>query len=87
MKEEADAVGMAATAQRVRDRDQVIVMDPDEVVGLDDLFELVGEKIVHPHVSGEITPRELGEIEPKMQDRPQHSVGETVVVFLIIFFG
>ncbi len=38
MKEEANAVGMAAAAQRVRDRDHVIVMNPDEVIGFDDLF-------------------------------------------------
>ena len=87
MKEEADPVGMAAAAQRVRDRDEVIVMDPDQVVGFDDLFEFGREMIVHPHVSGEIAPRELGEIEPEMQDRPQHPVGEAVVVFLVVLLG
>jgi hypothetical protein len=29
-------------------------------------------------VSGEIPPRKLGEVEPEMQDRPQHPVGEIV---------
>ena len=87
MKEEADAVGMAAAAQRVRDRDQVIVMNPDEVVGFDDLFELGREMIVHPHISGEIAPCELREVQPEMQDRPQHPVGEAVVVFLVVVLG
>ncbi len=84
MKEKADPVGVAAAAQRVRDRDEVIVMDPDEVIGFDDLSELGCEMIVHSHVSGEIAARELGEIEPEMQDRPKHPVSEAVVVFLVV---
>ena len=87
MKEEADAVGMAAAAQRVRDRDHVIVMNPDEVIGFDDLFQLGREMIVHPHVSGEIASCEFREVQPEMQDRPQHPVGEAVVVFLIFLLG
>ena len=62
-------------------------MDPDEVIGFDDLFEFGRKMFVRPHVSGEIAPRELGEIEPEMQNRPQHPVGEAVVVFLIVLLG
>jgi hypothetical protein len=39
VKEKADPVGMAAAAQCVRDREEMIVMDPDQVVRLEDLFK------------------------------------------------
>ena len=84
VEEEADPVGMAAASQRVGNRNQVIIVHPDEVVGLDDPLELGREMIVHPHVAGEIAPRELGEVEAEVQDRPQHAIGEAVVVFLVI---
>jgi glycogen debranching enzyme len=46
------------------------VMGPDEVVGFDDLLKLGRKMFVHPHIAGEIAPRELGEVQPEMQDRP-----------------
>ena len=84
VKKKADTVGVAAAAQRVRDRDEMIIVDPDEVIGLDDLFEFSREMFVHSHISAEIPTRELGEVEPEMQNRPQHPVGEAVVVFLVV---
>jgi hypothetical protein len=87
MKEKADPVGVAAAAQRVRDRDEMIVVDPDQVIGLDDLFELGREMFVHAHISAEIPTREVGEIKPEMQDRPQDPIGEAVVVFLVVVLG
>jgi len=76
---------MATASQRGRDRDQVVVVNPDKVVFDDDLFQLVGEVLIHPEIAAEIPARELGKIQPVMQYRPQHAIGETIVVFLIIF--
>ena len=84
VEKEADPVGVAAASQRVGDRDQVIVVHPDQVVGLDDPLELGREMIVDPHVAGEVAPRELGEVEAEVEDRPQHPVGEAVVIFLVV---
>src|ERR1700683_1957430 len=84
MKEETDPIDVAAASQRVRDRNQVVVVDPDHVIGYDYLFELGGKMIIVPHVSGEIPPRKLGEVKPEMQDRPQHPVGETVIILVVI---
>ena len=84
VQEIADAVPVAARAQRLGERDQVIVVHPDEVVGPQQLVELVGEMLVDAHVAGEIAAREFGLIEAIVQDRPQHPVGEAVVVFPVV---
>src|SRR4051794_7656804 len=40
--------------------------------------------LVDPHVAGKVAARELGQIEAIMQDRPEHAIGEAVVVFLVV---
>ncbi len=65
-------------------RDQVIVVHPDDVVRLQDLHQLIREMFVDPHIAGQVAPREFREIEPVMEDRPQHPVGETVVILVKI---
>ena len=87
MQEEADAVGETALAKLLRDRDQVIVVDPDEVVGLEDLRQLGGEMLVHPEIAGQVAAIELGQVDAIMQHRPQHAVGEAVVIFLVVLLG
>ena len=87
MQEKPDPVGMAAPPQGICDRDQVIVVDPDEFVSRDDFFEFGREMIVDAEISAEVTARKLGEVQPIMQNRPQHPIGETVIVLLIIVFG
>ena len=84
VQEKADAVLVPARAQRLRERDQVIVVHPDDVVGPQQLVELAREMLVDAHVAGQIAAREFREIEPVMQDRPQHAVGEAVVVFVVV---
>ena len=42
---------------------------------------------VDAEIAAEIAAREFRKIEPVMQDRPQHAVGEAVVVFLVVVFG
>jgi hypothetical protein len=84
MQKKSDPVGVAASPQRVGNRVQVVVVDPDQIVALDDFFELGREVIVDPEISAQIPTRELREIEPVMQDRPQHPICEAVVVFLMI---
>ena len=70
MQEKADPVAMPTAAQRVRDGDQVVVMDPDQIIVRDDLFELGREVIIDPEISAKIPARELGEVQPIMQDWP-----------------
>ena len=46
-----------------------------------------GEVPIDPHIAAEIAAREFRQIQPIMQDGPEHLVGVAVVVFLIVFFG
>ena len=87
MQEKTDPVGVASPPQCVRDRDQVIVVDPDEIVTLDDFLKLGRKVIVDPEIPAEVPERKLGEVEPIVQYRPQHPIGETVIVFLIIMLS
>src|SRR5712692_4918249 len=87
MQEKPDPVGMAPPPQRVRDRDQMIIMDPDQIVMRDDFFEFGRKVIIDAEISAEVAPRKLGEVQPIMQNRPQHPIGEPVIVFLIIMFS
>ncbi len=43
--------------------------------------------LVDTHISTEIATRELGHIQPVMQNRPEHSIGESIVIFLVVLFG
>src|SRR6187200_56416 len=82
MQEKAHPVVMAALAQCIRDGDQMVIMDPDQIVFRDDLFELSRKTIINPEISAEVPGRELCEIEPVMQDWPQYSVGNAAVIFV-----
>ena len=46
-----------------------------------------GEEFVDAKIAAEIAAREFGKVEPVMQDRPQHAVGEAVVEFLVVFLA
>src|SRR4029077_3633847 len=87
MEEEADPVLVAKLAQRLGERYQVIVMNPDQIVGLDQLMQLPGEGVVDPQVSAEIAMSEFGALELIMQDRPQHAVRKPAVIFLVVLLG
>src|SRR3954452_4056770 len=62
-------------------------MHPDYIVGPNDLVQFVGEMLVDTQIAGEIAARKLGEIEAVVQNRPEHAVGEAVVVFLVILLA
>ena len=87
MNEETDLVVVPAIAQRLGQRDQMIVMHPHDVVGLQQCFEVTGEILVDAEIAAEIAAGEFGEIEPIMQDRPQHTIGEAVVEFLVVILA
>jgi len=70
MQEESNPVAMPTAAQRICDRYEMVVMDPDQIVSLDDLFEFGGEMIIDLEISAQIPTRELRQVEPVMQDWP-----------------
>jgi hypothetical protein len=58
MQEKPYPVIMAAVAQCISDGDQMVIMDPDQIVFRDDLSELSGETIIDSDISAEIPRRE-----------------------------
>ena len=52
--------------------------------GLSSASQAFGEKFVDAEIAAEIAAREFGKVEPVMQNRPQHAVGEAVVEFLVV---
>ena len=60
----------------------MIVVHPDHVVGLEKGLQTVGEHLVDAEIARHLAAGELHEVEPVMQDRPQHPIGEAVVVLL-----
>jgi len=51
MEEKADPVLVTALPQRLRERNQMIVVHPQAIAGLDDLVELVGEMRIDPPIT------------------------------------
>ena len=57
-------------------------MNPDYIIRPNEFVQFAGEMLVDAHVAGEIAAGIFGEIQPIVQDRPQHSIGKAVVVFV-----
>ena len=50
-------------------------------------MQLLRKMIVDPQIAREVAAGEFGEIDTIVQDRPQHAVGEAIVVFLEVLLG
>ena len=87
VQEKPDPVAVTTAAQGVRNGDQVVVMDPDQIIILDDFLELGRETIIDPEISAEIPGREPSEVQPVMQDWPQYPICKAAVIFLKILLG
>ncbi|KAG1090440.1 hypothetical protein G6F40_013130 [Rhizopus arrhizus] len=80
VQEEADAAADAAFAQQRTERDQVVVVDPDDVVLAQQRGELVGEQRVDLVVGLAGATVVVDQVQAEVQQRPQRAVGEAVVV-------
>lgn len=84
MQEETEPIGAAALAQFVAEREQVIILDPNDVIGLQQRRDHVGEARIDPLVA----PREVtlifGQINAEVEERPQRPVGIAIVIFVDI---
>ena len=87
MNEETDLVAVPAVAQRLGERDQMIVVHPYDVVGFQQCFEVTREILVYSEIAAKIASREFGEIKPIVQDRPQHTIGKAIVEFLVVILA
>ena len=84
MQEKTDPVAAAPPAQRVGQREQVIVVDPDHVVGRQRLAQAIGQDLVDPAVGGPGLAVEFGQLDPIVEQRPEHAVGKSIVIPVII---
>ena len=82
VEEKSDRVAVAARAQLASEQHQMIVVHPDDVVLLEQRAQAVGEHAIDPHVAAGVGARILLQVDPVVKDRPQHAVGEAVVIFL-----
>src|SRR6516225_5392437 len=74
--------GCHARGSAVRSRS---VSDGSHVPKSDDLFEFGCEMIIDLEISAEISPLKLGEVQPIMQDWPQHLIGKAAIIFVKAF--
>ena len=61
-------------------------MHPDEIVRLQRLGQFVGEMFVDPQIARQVAAGKFRQVQAVMQDRPQHAVGEAVIIFVEIRF-
>ena len=84
VQEEADAVDDTETAQLGGERDEMIVMDPDQIVGLEQRGQLLGKDAVDPLIPFIGGTAEIREADPIVEQRPEHAIGEADVEILIV---
>ena len=62
----------------------MIVVHPDDVVGAQHRLQKRGKTPVHVHVLVEEAGLELGDVEPVVEDGPEHRVGIAEVVASVL---
>ena len=84
MEEEADPVLEPPLTQIAAQRDQVIVVDPDQIVGFDQRLDRLREAIINTSIAGVEIALKLGQVDAIVEERPQRPVGVTVIIFVDI---
>jgi hypothetical protein len=62
----------------------VIVVDPDDVVGLQQRTQRLGEALVDVEIALVVAGLELRDVEARVKHRPQHVVGVAGVIFVML---
>ena len=70
MEKEANGCVGQLLAQHLRKQNQVIIVDPDDIIRSNELRQLAGKMGVDSHIARQVAARELGEVEAIVQDRP-----------------
>ena len=84
VEKKSQRIGVTALPQLGGHGDQMIVVDPDNVVRSQNFRKLVGEMAVHAKIAGDVAPREFGHVDVVVQNRPENAVGKTIVIFFVI---
>src|SRR5262249_45364488 len=84
VQKEANWVVDTPPTQRRAERYHVIVVDPQNVVGLEGRVETLGEHLVDPAIGRPALPPVLCEIHAIVEDRPEDAIGKLEVITLVI---
>jgi hypothetical protein len=84
VQEKTDRIGHAQLAQALRERQQVIVVDPDDVVGLEKRLQLLRERRVHAQIARVFLPVVARQIGTIVKRGPQRRVRKTAVVLVVV---
>ncbi len=82
VQEKADRVGDTRVTQLRRERDQVVVVHPDDVIGLQERCQPGRKGGIDAPIALEVFRVVPDEIQQVVADRPEHLVAVTVVVLL-----
>src|SRR6185312_9190687 len=85
VQEKADTLAAAALAQLGGEWDQVIIVYPDYVVRLQEGQDGFGESLVDPPVAFQERLAEIDQVEPVMEERPQHRIGIADIICGVVF--
>ena len=80
MQEEADACPHSALAQASRQRNEVVIVDPDDVVWSQKGGDAIGEPFVDRLVADACVALVLGQVEAVVEQRPQRRIGIAFVI-------
>src|SRR6266576_1882540 len=86
MEEEADGRLGPLHPQQMRQDHELVVMDPDLVVGPELRHQLLGEELVHLDIGIKVLTFVVGEGGEIVEKRPENGVGKTVVVIVVQVF-
>lgn len=81
MHEKPDPVPDSKQPQFSGQGDQVIIMDPDQIIGADQRRETFSEKAIDAEITLGVAPAEIGQVNSVMAQGPEHAVREAVIIF------
>ena len=84
VEEEADRVGHLPLAQIGGERDELVVVHPDRVVGVEERRDLLGEAPVDGEIGRFRAGAQIGEVEPVVEERPEAAVGEAEIIAVVL---
>jgi len=82
MQEEAERLRQSGLPEAGAERNQVEIVNPDDVVGVEQRRKLACEVVVDAEVGVELWPLEFEEPRPIVEEGPKRVVAEAVVVLL-----
>ena len=87
VKEEPDPVLEAQPAKLHRERNEVIIVDPDHVVRPQERSQRLREDAVHPEIAFRFGAVDLKEVQTVMADGPERPIGEASVIEVVVAPG